>query len=68
MRLKKLTKKSRFPLPSPLPLATVMDSPASKALLTGPYQTEVHRYFITVERNFEIMINNYKLYVIPLTH
>ncbi len=33
----------RFPGPNPLPLAQVMDLPASKALLTGPYQSEVHR-------------------------
>ncbi len=28
---------------NPCPLAQVMDLPASKALHTGPYQSEVHR-------------------------
>ncbi len=38
--------KLRFSGPNPLPLAQVMDLPASKALLTGPlYQSEVHRLF-----------------------
>jgi hypothetical protein len=36
-------KKSRFPGPNPLPFAQVMDWPASKALRTGPCQSEVHR-------------------------
>jgi hypothetical protein len=34
----------RFPGPNPLPLAQVMDLPASKALRTGPYQSEVVLY------------------------
>jgi hypothetical protein len=33
----------RFTGPNPLPLAQVMDFPASKALRTGAYQPEVHR-------------------------
>jgi hypothetical protein len=36
-------KKSRFPGPNPLPLAQVMDLLATKALRTGPYQSEVPR-------------------------
>jgi hypothetical protein len=32
-------KKSRFPVPNPLPLAQVMDLDASKALRTGPYKS-----------------------------
>ncbi len=35
-------KKSRFPGPNSLRLAQVMDLPASKALHTGLYQSEVH--------------------------
>jgi hypothetical protein len=35
-------KKLGFPGPNPLPLAQVMDLPASKALHTGGYQSEVH--------------------------
>ncbi len=49
-------KKSRFQEPSTLPLATVMNLPASKALHAGPYQSEVHRFCIKVERNFKFMI------------
>ncbi len=29
--------------PNPLPLAQVMDLPATKAVSTGPYESEVHR-------------------------
>jgi hypothetical protein len=36
-------KRSRFPGPNPLPLAQVMHFLASKALGTGPSQSEVHR-------------------------
>ncbi len=36
-------KKSRFQGPNPLPLALVMDLPASKALCTGPYKSWVHK-------------------------
>jgi hypothetical protein len=36
------TKKSRFPGPNLLPLAQVMDLPASKALCTVSYRSEVH--------------------------
>jgi hypothetical protein len=32
-------KNSQFPGPNPLPLALVMDMPASKALHTGPYES-----------------------------
>jgi hypothetical protein len=38
-------KKLRFPWPNPLPLALVMDFPASKALRKWLYQSEVHRQF-----------------------
>ncbi len=42
-------KKLRFSGPNPLPLAQVMDLPTSKALHTGPYQSEVHRQFYVHE-------------------
>ncbi len=42
-------KKSIFPGPYPLPLAQVMDLPASKALNTGPFQSQVNGYFYVHE-------------------
>jgi hypothetical protein len=42
-------KKLSFPRPNPFPLAQVMDLHASKALRTGPYQSEVHREFYVHE-------------------
>jgi hypothetical protein len=38
-----------FPGPYPLPLAQVMDLPASKALHTGPFQSQVNGYFYVHE-------------------
>ncbi len=51
-------KKSRFPGPNPLPLAQVMDLPASKALHTGPYPRRINQR----------STSTYPTSPLPLTH